>query len=295
MALLRRPLALSVAAIIAMLLLALLAFALGADAVSLVLGAAIVAVAAAFVVVAWLLPTRRLRRRERRTRRQDERKARGRAQRTRRAVIEAEKRLYGQLEALLWLRDTLQMETPLPPTRGAAAAPDALLELVRIVDAGARNVLELGSGISTIVVARRLQQVGAGRIVSLEHLPEYAAQTRAQLAAHDLGDYALVVDAPLVDVEVDGERRRWYQLGTDVPDGIDGLFVDGPPASTGPLARYPALPLLRDHLAPGASVFVDDGDRADERETVRRWTIEIDGLSAEYVPLTKGAWRLTLP
>ncbi|MEA2025526.1 MAG: class I SAM-dependent methyltransferase, partial [Chloroflexota bacterium] len=271
MAALRRPLTMSLAVIVTMLLLALLAFALGADAVSLVLGAAIVAAGVAFVVGAWLLPARRLRRRERRTRRQDERKARGRAQRTRRAVNEAEKRLYGQLEALMWLRDMLQLEKPLAPTRGAAAAPDALLELVRIVDAGARNVLELGSGTSTIVVARRLQQAGGGRIVSLEHMPEYAALTRAQIATHGLEGFAVVMDAPLVDVEVDGERRRWYQLGTDVPAGVDALFIDGPPAGTGSLARYPALPLLGDHLAPGATVFVDDGDRPEEREMVRRW------------------------
>lgn len=295
MTVLRSPLVLSLAAIVAMLLLALLALALGADVVSLVLGAAIVAAAVAFVIGAWLLPARRHRRRERRTRREDERKARGRARRTRRTVNDAEKRLYGHFEALMWLRDTLQLETPLAPTRGAAAAPDALLELVRIVDAGARNVLELGSGTSTIVVARRLQQSGGGRIVSLEHMPEYAALTRAQIAAHGLEDFAVVMDAPLVDVEVGGERRRWYQLGADVPAGIDALFIDGPPAGTGPLARYAALPLLSGHLAPGATVLVDDGDRPDEREMVRRWSVEIDGLSAEYVPLSKGAWRLTLP
>ncbi len=294
MALLRRPPVLSSAVILVMLLLALLAFALGADVVSVALGAAITASAFALVVGAWLRPVRRTRSTTPDTE-GAERKARGRAKRTRRAVNEAEKRLYGQLEALLWLRDTLQLERPLAPTRGAAAAPDALLEIVRIIDAGATSVLELGSGTSTIVAARRLQQRGKGRVVSLEHLPEYAAQTRAEIAAHGLQDFALVMDAPLEDVQIGSDHWQWYRLGAGLPVRIDALFVDGPPQGTGVLARYPALPLLRDRMARGGVILVDDGDRPDEREMVRRWVAENDGLRAEHVPLTKGAWRLTLP
>lgn len=272
---------------------ALVAFALGADAASFALGAATVAGAFAIVIGAWLLPARR---NARRARRRNERKARQRAQRTRRAIHSAEKRLFSQLEAFAWLRDELQLKGPLPPTRGAAAAPDALLELVRIVDrTAAETVVELGSGVSTIVVARRMQQAGRGHITALEHLPEYAAVTRAEIVAQGLEDHATVLDAPLVDTDIDGRAWPWYEIGPDVPAQIDALFIDGPPERTGPLARYPALPVMRARLKPGAIIFLDDGDRPDEREMAQRWRAEVDGLEIHHVPNAKGGWLGTMP
>jgi predicted O-methyltransferase YrrM len=290
---LRRPLNLTLALIAAMLLALFVSFALGADSVSLLLGGAIVATAMALVVGAWVRP---LRRDQRARQRRNELKARRRARRTRDAVHDAERRLFSQLEALAWLRDELRFKTPLPPTRGAAAAPDALLELVRIIDRSeATSVVELGSGVSTIVCARRLQQAGHGHVVALEHMPEYAAATRAEIAAHGLEEFATVVDAPLVEVQIGDGHWSWYEIGPGVPDHIDTLFVDGPPMLTGPLARYPALPLLQDRLTPGAVVFLDDGDRPDEREMVRRWQAEIGGFEVRHLEFAKGAWLMTMP
>jgi predicted O-methyltransferase YrrM len=322
----RRRSLLAAAVVIAFLATALVALALGADALSLALGAA--AVAAAFVVLVVLArqPARRGARRSRRRgaaqarqgRRAGQgstraapgerngdrrrgatgagRKARSQGRRTIEAIETAETRLFSQLEALDWLRAELQLAHPLPPTRGFAAAPDALRHLVHIIDqASPSQVLELGSGVSTIVIARRLQQAGHGRLVALEHLPEHAARTRHELALQGLADVATVVDAPLAEVRLGTGTWSWYELGDGVPAAIDALFVDGPPGGTGSLARYPALPLLRDRLAPGALLFVDDGDRPDEREMVRRWQTEVDGLLATYLPLAKGAWLLAMP
>ncbi len=302
---------------------ALIALALGADALSLVLGVAAAAVALALLALLANTPAsagRRARRDARAARAGNgkgarrakgtagekgsrggtgphaaEREARVQGRRIIEAVDSAEARLFSQLEALDWLRAELQLRRPLPPTRGYAAAPDALAELVRIIDERRPDsVLELGSGVSSIVLARRLQQAGRGRLVALEHLPEHAERTRAELAAQGLADVATVLDAPLEDVVIGTDSWSWYRLGAGVPPAIDALFVDGPPASTGTLARYPALPRLADRLTPGATVFVDDGDRPDEREMVRRWQAEQAGLEARYLALAKGAWLLTV-
>ena len=56
-------------------------------------------------------------------------------------------------------------------------------------------------------------------------------------------------------------------------------MVDGPPGRTTKLARYPAVPALREKLRPGATVMLDDCHRRDERETLRRWLDEVPGLS----------------
>ncbi len=58
-----------------------------------------------------------------------------------------------------------------------------------------------------------------------------------------------------------------------MPDnGIDILVIDGPPMPIGPKARYPVGPVLFPRLNKDATVFLNDADRDDEREIVRRWT-----------------------
>lgn len=146
-----------------------------------------------------------------------------------------------------------------------------------------------------MVCARRLQQAGDGHIWALEHLPQYAASTRAEIAVQGLEEFATVIDAPLVDIRIDDRDWNWYEIGPQVPARIDALFVDGPPDRVGTLARYPALRLLRDRLIPGATLFLDDGDRPGEREMVRRWAAETEGLKVRYVEFAKGAWLLTMP
>jgi hypothetical protein len=76
------------------------------------------------------------------------------------------------------------------------------------------------------------------------------------------------------------EQFEWYDLGlVDLPDNsVDFLVIDGPPSTTGALARYPALPLLERMLADEAVIILDDANRMDEVEDVARWFKEYPGL-----------------
>ena len=93
-----------------------------------------------------------------------------------------------------------------------------------------------------------------------------------------LTEWVEVIDAPLDPHELAPEGCRWYspealeRLGAS----IDLLVVDGPPADRPGLerSRYPALPALADRLADGATVVLDDLDRAGERWVVDRWEAE---------------------
>jgi predicted O-methyltransferase YrrM len=296
---LRRPTTLSLVALLAGAAAAAVLAVAGVDLVALLLGAATAAAAIAIVVVVGLRPIASAQRGALRGERQRDARDRARHARTRRAVDRAERRLFSQLEALGWLRDLLSLEHPLPPTRHWAASPDLLVELLRIIDRGRpTTVLELGSGVSTIVMAARLEAVGGGRLVALEHDPAYAAETRRNLALHGLDGVATVLDAPLSTLRVGEEEWSWYTLpeeGLPAPASVDLLLVDGPPGATGHLARYPALPLLAPRLAPGATIVVDDADRPDEREMARRWQSERPGLSLQHLPLESGAFVLRLP
>ena len=305
MSVLTRPLPLTFMSLALLALAMALSLVLGAEALSLFVGAATVAVAFALVVLAWLVPARRQAARQYRRERKVAQRARKRERKAarRRAVKrstmmrtlarDTERELLVRLESRDWLTRELDLPRPLPPTRAYAAKPDLLAELVGALDrTRPEHVLELGGGISSIVIARRLAQLGHGRLTVLEHLPAYAEVTRGELAAFGVGERAKVVDAPLADVELGAETWPWYTLGPEVPALIDLLFVDGPPGTTRPQARYPALPMLRERLAPGALVWLDDTDRAQEEEIVRRWIDETEGLTEQPLMIARGVTQL---
>jgi len=197
---------------------------------------------------------------------------------------------FRQLEALVGLYVELQPRRPLPPTRGWAASPDFLALLARhALLSRPRVIVECGSGVSTVVLARACERNQCGHVWSLEHLPEMASFTREWLAEHGVGAYATVVDAPLLPHTIDGLDGRWYSAAGLPNQPIDMLVVDGPPAATGRLARYPAGPCLFPRLALRGAVFVDDAHRGDERAMIARWEVEFPAMSRTSAPCEKGA------
>jgi predicted O-methyltransferase YrrM len=135
------------------------------------------------------------------------------------------------------------------------------------------RVVECGSGFSTLELARLVRERG-GRLVSLEHDAFWAGRVREHLAAAGLAGTAEVVLAPLEA----GAGLPWYAAAAlqSLPDHIDVLLVDGPPAfepGSG-LSRYPALPVLMERLAAGAVVVLDDIDREGEQRVLEAWTGE---------------------
>ncbi|MBV7534765.1 class I SAM-dependent methyltransferase [Duganella sp. sic0402] len=198
--------------------------------------------------------------------------------------------MFRQLEALQGLYAELDLGASLPATRDWAASPDFLLALTRHARAKQPSlVVECSSGASTLVLARCMQLNGAGKVLSLEHDPHYAAQTRAQLRQHGLQDWAQVLDAPLKPLMLTGESWPWYDSSALPPDAsIDMLVIDGPPQATREMARYPAGPMLFERLAPCAYVFVDDANRIDELEILRRWKQAYPALHQSTLACEKG-------
>lgn len=196
-----------------------------------------------------------------------------------------------QTQSLLYLQRHLDTDLPLPAFDRGALFPDAAATLVGLIQTRRpRLILELGSGASTLIAAHCLRRQGQGRLISLEHDPDFGAITRDNLARHRLQDLARVVDAPLESVAVGGGTSRWYDrrslASVDAP--VDLLLVDGPPRRIQPLARYPALPLLIDRLAADAVILVDDANRADEREMVARWCREFPGFRVTHIATGEG-------
>ena len=177
----------------------------------------------------------------------------------------------------------LEVRTRLPDihqllARHGAANPDwsisamAALELFRrLTMLGAQRILDVGSGLSTVVEAIAAARTG-GRVVSLEHDPHHAARTRALLREAAVDHVAEVVVAPLVDISHPCGTGPWYD---GQPRGtFDFIVVDGPPLAAG--GRIAVLPALASHRRPTWELWLFDAHRPDEKRCLLRW--------AEYFP-----------
>ena len=205
-----------------------------------------------------------------------------------RALLDGQRQQY----ALMQIRP-LFGELPLDLS-GWAADPILVHNAVRlIVEARPRLVLECGSGSSTIAIARCLKALGGGRIISLDHDPVYAGRTNHLIRLYSLEREAEVVTATLLPRSIGSESGLWYSPAYEalLEQKIDLLLVDGPPGATGPRARYPAVPLLKHHLADECWILMDDGDRPDERAIAQAWSEEL-GAELKYLEGGRGAWLL---
>ncbi len=186
---------------------------------------------------------------------------------------------------------------PTPSTQGWATSAMVQRRLAEIVlSTEDPLIVELGGGSSTVLFARLIKQTGRGRLISIDHNEDYAALTRASLQRHGLADLVDIRVAPLTQRVVGDEKWEWYHPnGFADLDDINLLFVDGPPGVGSPMARYPAVPLLREHLAPGAAVLVDDANRKDERAMVQRWCAETGATVVATDQIGSGWAQLQLP
>lgn len=147
----------------------------------------------------------------------------------------------------------------------------ALLEL--IAQARPATIVELGPGASTVYLQHLLDAAGReGTVYGVEHDSSYSIRLRESKTHHSLGRVVLL-DAPLEPLTLDGWEGTWYSQAalSQLPDHVDVLVVDGPPRRIGPRSRYPAFPALRDRLAVGSFIFVDDAGRPSESESIEMW------------------------
>lgn len=157
----------------------------------------------------------------------------------------------------------------IPPTGNCAGSSDFLLLIARtILSERPAVIVEFGSGVSSFVIARCLQISGAGRFISFDHSPSFAEITRFQLERRLL--HADIRVVPLRSAEGDQHHGLWYDAD-ELPESIDLIIVDGPPASLHPETRGGAGPATFARLREGGMVMLDDACRPGERKIVSRW------------------------
>lgn len=197
-----------------------------------------------------------------------------------------------QVEALVHIYQRYpEVKLPMPSTGSWAIDSQALAHLIALVEERKpQRILELGSGTSTIWLGYLCRSFG-GTVVTVDHLEEYLHKTRIAIDRHQLDD---VIDsrlAPLEQVELSDGTYDWYAPASLADlSNVDMVVIDGPPAATGPQARYPALPKLVELLSPNVTVVLDDAHRSDEAKIVEAW---LDGFP-EFREIEQGTSRLAV-
>jgi predicted O-methyltransferase YrrM len=172
-----------------------------------------------------------------------------------------------------------------------AIAPETLALVQHMISSlKVRRVLELGSGLSTVLIANALRRTGEGHVLSFDDDERWASLTAEALKRESLGSFGEARVAPFVDITSGGRQARWYDLShLDKAARFDLIMVDGPPAWRGDsLARLPALYELRERLSDTGVLLLDDARRGGELEIARRWRRDFPDLHFRMVDVGRG-------
>ena len=168
------------------------------------------------------------------------------------------------------------------------AALNYLEQRIHALQPGA--VLEFGSGISTVSLARYMVELhgaqDAAYVFSIDQDARFMDQTREMLRSCGLERYVRMLHAPLCRQTIEGKSTLCYDLSGQVLESFLGgtrpdlVLIDGPATDEG---RFGTLPLVHACLEPGAQFLLDDALRDDELRDATIW----DGLP--YLRL-QGYW-----
>ncbi|MCV0371723.1 hypothetical protein [Filomicrobium sp.] len=130
--------------------------------------------------------------------------------------------------------------------------PAALHELYHAAKNGSGDVLETGSGLSTVVLGLALAGTGR-RVHALEHDLLYLEATARHVERYGLEAVTLHY-APLFPFD----GFRWYGIDeSQLPSEFGLALIDGPPHRYG---RDGVFKILGDHIK-GATLLIDDAER----------------------------------
>ena len=150
------------------------------------------------------------------------------------------------------------------------------------------TILECGCGLSTVLLALIARHKGQ-RVVSIEHIPDYALAIQSTLRRFNLANVELLV-SPLVAYQ----DYDWYELpeGTFREQDISLVICDGPPEATRG-CRHGVLPVTLPFLRHEAVILLDDV-QAGGASVLARWKEEY-GLEAVIEGIVKPYGRIVMP
>ncbi|HCY26059.1 TPA: hypothetical protein DIC38_00010 [Candidatus Nomurabacteria bacterium] len=149
----------------------------------------------------------------------------------------------------------------------------------RIITKRPINIVELGSGTSTLIIVKTLEKLGYKyTLTSIDSDESFLEGTKNLLISEDVfnKNKTKLIFAPIKDININNINYKWYDLNNinfDF-DKIDLLFVDGPVGGFCKNSRYPAIELMKKYIKEGTTIILHDAKRLDEIEIVKMWKEE---------------------
>jgi predicted O-methyltransferase YrrM len=190
------------------------------------------------------------------------------------------------------------------PITSYTLSPTSIAHIINeIVLLQKKTIVEFGSGLSTLIIARLLSYHKLdANIFSIDHDREWHNFLRSSLNEEGIGDNVKLIQADLESTTCyDNQQCKWYAkdiLEEALPKEIDLVIVDGPPIQYGKHCRYFAIPFLLNRLSKNYSVFIDDIYRKGENQILHKWK-DILGINpvkhSRYAVFTTNRNISTLP
>jgi len=196
-----------------------------------------------------------------------------------------------KIQAIGEIQKLLSFRAPLSPMIGWAATPELAVSVLKeVIRKKPSTIVELGSGVTTIINGYALEKYNpAGRLISIDHDENFAAKTQKEVDLHGLNEFTEIRTSPMESIDVGGKTHQWYSPSTlQFDNKIDLLIVDGPPVKTEKHARYPALPMLYEHLSEICSIIIHDTKRVPESTIISHWLDEFPEFEQEVINTDKG-------
>jgi hypothetical protein len=142
-----------------------------------------------------------------------------------------------------------------------------------------KNIIEFGSGISTLAIANLIKKNNLEcDFISVEDNKEWFNYISSFLSRNNLQKNVKIIYVPLEKSNLALENNLWYSTQS-LKDNIktnlkfDLAIIDGPSAwkTEIQLSRFPAVPYLINILAEEFSIYLDDTDRNGENEIIKLW------------------------
>ena len=193
---------------------------------------------------------------------------------------------FSQQEALNEIKRIFPDLAFFPSTRGWAGSPDFLLKLIElVVSKSPKYVVELGSGVSSIVLGAAMKKFAQGKVDSFDHEEVFSNNTNRFLEVNGLKNIVNVNYSRLIPYFYNDHNWAWYdkQQIDKIESEIDLLVVDGPPRFIQERSRFLALPILFDRLSKKSTIVLDDANRVDEKKVIEDWIDFLKTKNVEYL------------
>lgn len=188
---------------------------------------------------------------------------------------------------------------PYLPFNGGALRPVCIAYILNEMIINQReHILEFGSGLSTIMMARLIKKNKFNtKIVTVEHNEEWAKILKKYLEDEDLLQFVNIVRVDLKEIITSLGNVCWYDY-SKVSNAIkrmkfDLIIIDGPPANNPKIkySRLPALEKFKDNFNSDFCLILDDVNRKGEQEIVEFYRENNNNVSYSVISETLGVFR----